>query len=103
MIRPGMTVRTNDGRKVGTLVAVGRDEFEVESGIIFKQRFFAPIDCIVTVTDREIICKPIELPERDREISDIPFGAAETDDELQNKIEERHMLEYLTQGTPHQR
>lgn len=102
MIRPGMTVRTNDGRKVGTLVAVGRDEFEVESGIIFKERFFAPVDCIVEVTQDEVICKPIELPERDREIGDIPFGAPETEDELENKIDERRMDEYL-QGTPHQR
>ena len=103
MIRPGMTVRTNDGRKVGHLVAVGRDEFEVESGIIFKERFFAPLDCIVEVTDKEIICKPIELPERDREIPDMPFGAAETEAELQNKIEERQLRESLAYDSHHHR
>src|ERR1700748_1869030 len=101
MIRPGMTVRTNDGRKVGTLVAVGRDEFEVESGIIFKERFSAPVDCIVEVREHEIICKPIELPERDREIPDMPFGSAETEDELENKIEERHLLDSLQYDSHH--
>jgi hypothetical protein len=95
MIRRGMTVRTNDGRKVGHLIAVGRDEFEVESGIIFKERFFAPLDCIVQVTEHEIICKPIELPERDREIPDMWFGTAETEDELQNKIESRKLRDSL--------
>lgn len=104
MIRPGMTVRTNDGRKVGHLVTIGDDEFEVESGIIFKERFFAPMDCIVEVTDDEIICKPIELPERDREIPDMPFGSAETEDELQNKIEERRFRDSLLHDShPHHR
>ncbi|HEX4462051.1 MAG TPA: hypothetical protein VIA18_28935 [Polyangia bacterium] len=103
MIRPGMTVRTNDGRKVGTLVAIGRDELEIESGIIFKERFFAPVDCIVEVTDHEIICKPIELPERDREIPDMWFGTAETEDELQNKIDDRHLDDVLANHSPDHR
>lgn len=101
MIRPGMTVRTNDGRKVGHVVAVGREEFEIESGIVFKERFFAPLDCVVSTSDDEVLCKPIELPERDREIPDMPFGSAETPDELENKIEEADFKESLMHDSHH--
>lgn len=101
MIRPGMTVRTNDGRKVGRVVEVAGDELVIDSGFLFKHCFYAPLNCVVSVTENEVICKPIELPESDRDIPDMWFGAAETEDELENKIEERQLKESLMHDSHH--
>jgi hypothetical protein len=94
-----MIVRTNDGRKVGRVGAVGSDDFVIESGILFKHHFTALLSDVVDVRDEEVICRPLELPEQDREIHEIPFGCAETDDELENKREEASLIAELKQ--PH--
>jgi hypothetical protein len=99
MIRTGMTVRTNDGRKVGRVAAVGSIDFVIESGLLFKHHFTAPLADVVDVREHEVICRPLELPESDREIHDMPFGCAETDDELENKRDEALLFEELRQ--PH--
>jgi hypothetical protein len=101
MIRNGMVVRTNDGRKVGRVAAVGSVDFVIESGILFKHHFTAPLADVVEVRDDEVICRPLELPEQDRDIHEMPFGCAETDDELENKRDEAAMFETLRQPHPH--
>jgi len=95
MIRTGMVVRTNDGRKVGRVAAVGSIDFVIESGILFKHHFTAPLADVVEVRDDEIICRPLELPEQDRDIHEMPFGCAETEDELENKRDEAALFDEL--------
>jgi hypothetical protein len=90
-----MIVRTNDGRRVGRVGAVGIEDFVIESGILFKHHFTASLADVVDVVDDEVICRPVELPWSDREIHEIPFGTAETPDELENKREEAALVEEL--------
>ena len=101
MIRNGMVVRTNDGRKVGRVAAVGSVDFVIESGILFKHHFTAPLADVVEVRDDEVICRPLDLPEQDRDIHEMPFGCAETDDELENKRDEAALFEALRQPHTH--
>jgi hypothetical protein len=96
-----MVVRTNDGRKVGRVAAVGSTDFVIESGILFKHHFTAPLADVVDVHDNEVICRPLELPESDRDIHEMPFGCAETEDELENKRDEAALFEELKQPHPH--
>ena len=100
MIKEGMVVRTNDGTKIGRVDQVREAEFEIVSGILFRHRFWASRDDIVDERDGEIICRNIELPEEDREIKDMPFGCAETADELATKTEEEVMREELLHPHP---
>ena len=101
MIRSGMVVRTNDGTKVGRVGEIRANEFEVRSGILFKHCFWANKSDIVDVIDDELICRPLDLPEQDREIHDMPFGCAETEDELAKKKDEVPFFGQLTQCEHH--
>ena len=100
MIKEGMVVRTNDGTKIGRVEQVREAEFEIVSGILFRHRFWASRDDIVDECDGEIICRNIELPEQDREIKDMSFGCAESDDELETKKERKAMCEDLLHPHP---
>jgi hypothetical protein len=90
-----MVVRTNDGTKIGRVATVRSEDFEIESGILFRHRFWASQRDIVDVRDDEVICRPIELPEQDREIHDMPFGCAETPEELEQKKHEAALFDEL--------
>jgi hypothetical protein len=96
-----MVVRTNDGTKVGRVAAVGSTDFVIESGILFKHHFTAALSDVVEVREDEIICRPLDLPEQDREIHEMPFGCAETEDELENKREEAALFDELRTHHPH--
>jgi hypothetical protein len=85
-----MIVRTPDGEKVGRVASVADDHFMIERGHIFKHRFAAPYEHVIVVDDekRELICRPLELPDEDRAQRDIFFGAPETPDELEHRRDE---------------
>ncbi len=90
MIREGMIVRTPDGEKLGRVASVGDENFTIERGLVFRRRFVAPLEHVIAVDDEkdELICRPVELPWREREKMDMWFGAPETPDELENRVEE---------------
>ena len=99
MIREGMIVRTPDGEKVGRVASVGAEDFVIEHGLLFKHRFVAPLEHVIAVDDEkdEIITRPVELPAADRArmMDDMWFGTAETEDELENRIEEDELASEL--------
>ena len=104
MIRQGMIVRTPDGEKLGRVESVGAEDYVIEHGVIFKHRIVAPLEHVIAVDDEkdEIITRPVELPEEDRArmMDDMWFGTAETEDELENKIEEDELATQLL-NDPH--
>ena len=104
MIREGMIVRTPDGEKVGRVASIGAEDFVIEHGLIFKHRFVAPLEHVILVDDEkdELVCRPLELPFAEREKMDMMFGSAETQDELENRIEEDELATELLED-PHLR
>ena len=93
VIRQGMIVRTPDGEKLGRVASVGAEDFTIERGLVFRRRFVAPLEHVIAVDDEkdELICRPLELPYRERPKGEMWFGAPETPDELANKIEEEEL------------
>ena len=104
MIREGMIVRTPDGEKVGRVASIGAEDFVIEHGLIFKHRFVAPLEHVILVDDEkdELVCRPLELPFAEREEMDMMFGSPETQDELENRIEEDELATELLED-PHLR
>ena len=102
MIREGMIVRTPDGEKVGRVASVGAEDFVIEHGLVFKHRIVAPLEHVIAVDDEkdEIITRPLELPFAVREKMDMMFGSPETEDELENRIEEDDLATELLKD-PH--
>jgi len=102
VIREGMIVRTPDGEKVGRVASIGAEDFVIEHGLIFKHRFVAPLEHVILVDDEkdEIVCRPFELPFAEREKMDMMFGSPETQDELENRIEEDELATELLED-PH--
>lgn len=102
MIREGMIVRTPDGEKVGRVQSVGAEDFVIEHGLVFKHRFVAPLEHVILVDDEkdELVCRPLELPFAEREKMDMMFGSPETEDELENRIEEDELATELLKD-PH--
>ena len=102
MIREGMIVRTPDGEKLGRVASVGAEDFTIERGLVFRHRFVAPLEHVILVDDEkdELICRPVELPFREREKMEMFFGSPETPDELENRIEEDELAEELLED-PH--
>ncbi|HEY2744215.1 MAG TPA: hypothetical protein VGL86_06320 [Polyangia bacterium] len=102
MIRKGMIVRTPDGEKLGRVASVDGERFEIERGLVFKRRFFAPIEHVILVDDEkdELVCRPVELPFSEREKEDMMFGSPETQDELENRKEEAALADELL-ADPH--
>jgi hypothetical protein len=97
VIREGMIVRTPDGEKVGRVASVGAEDFTIERGRVFRHRFVAPLEHVIAVDDErdELICRPFELPDGDRAVKEMAFGAPETPDELANRREEAELVEEL--------
>jgi len=95
MIRPGMIVRTNHGEKLGRVASVGTEDFVIESGILFKHRFPARLDRVIETRGDEVLIRPIELPDSEREMADMVFGTAETPEELERKREEARLQDWL--------
>jgi hypothetical protein len=102
VIRTGMIVRTPDGEKLGRVASVGANDFTIERGHIFKHSFTAPLEHIIVVDDErdELLVRPVELPWQDREVRDMWFGAAETDEELEIKREDAQFVDELRKD-PH--
>ena len=102
MIRPGMTVRTPDGERLGRVASIGAEDFTIERGLVFKARFVAPFEHVIAVDDEknEIFCRPVELPFSEREKFDMMFGGPETEDELENRREEGKLADELLED-PH--
>jgi hypothetical protein len=102
VIRKGMIVRTPDGEKLGRVASVDGERFEIERGLVFKRRFFAPIEHVILVDDEkdELVCRPVELPFSEREKEDMMFGSPETQDELENRKEEAALADELL-ADPH--
>jgi hypothetical protein len=97
-----MIVRTPDGEKVGRVQSVGAEDFVIEHGLVFKHRFVAPLEHVILVDDEkdELVCRPLELPFAEREKMDMMFGSPETEDELENRIEEDELATELLKD-PH--
>jgi len=86
------------------VASVGVEDFVIEHGLLFKHRFVAPLEHVIAVDDEkdEIITRPLELPseERARMMDDMWFGTAESEDELENRIEEDELASELLRD-PH--
>lgn len=54
-IQPGMTVRSTDGEKLGTVASVGDQEFIIEKGWLFKEDYRARCDRITDIRGDEVI------------------------------------------------
>lgn len=97
MIREGMIVRTPDGERLGRVASVGAEDFTIERGVVFKRRFVAPLEHVIAIDDEkdELVCRPVELPLREREKFEMMFGAPETPDELVNRREDAEFADEL--------
>ena len=62
-IRPGMTVRSIDGEKLGTIAQVGDQEFIIEKGWLFKEDHRALCDRIVEIRGDEVIYRRLDQEE----------------------------------------
>jgi hypothetical protein len=97
-----MVVRTPDGERVGRVASVGAEDFTIERGLVFKDRFVAPLEHVIAIDDEkdELVCRPVELPFAEREKRDMMFGAPETPDEIENRREEAAFADDLLED-PH--
>ncbi len=102
MIREGMVVRTPDGERLGRVASVGAEDFTIERGYVFRHRFVAPLAHVIAVDDEkdELICRPVELPESEREHFEMMFGGPETQDELENRRADAALADRLLED-PH--
>ncbi|HWE30419.1 MAG TPA: hypothetical protein VHB97_20575, partial [Polyangia bacterium] len=98
----GMIVRTPDGEKLGRVASVGAEDFTIERGLVFRHRFVAPLEHVILVDDEkdELVCRPVELPFRDREKMEMMFGSPETPDELEHRREDAELADQLLED-PH--
>ncbi len=71
-IREGMTVHARDGQKLGKVIAVGDQQFQIEKGIFFPKEYLADYSAIAEINEDGIILsqgaealrRPGEEPER---------------------------------------
>lgn len=54
-LREGMIVRTSDDEKLGKVVRLGANDFEVEKGLFFKREILLSFDEVQDIRDDEII------------------------------------------------
>jgi uncharacterized protein (TIGR02271 family) len=54
-IREGMTVHARDGEKLGKVIAIGQDQFQIEKGIFFPKEYLADYSAISEIRDDSII------------------------------------------------
>jgi hypothetical protein len=97
-----MIVRTPDGEKVGRVASVGANDFVVERGHVMHHRFVAPLEHVIAIDDEkdELVCRPMQLPESEREHFEMMFGGPETPDELENRRESDELADALLED-PH--
>ncbi len=55
LIREGMVVRTRDGHKLGKVIAIGDQQFQIEKGIFFPKDYVATFDAVAEIRDDELI------------------------------------------------